>query len=283
MFDTINLREDLRTKLENGYKIRPFPEAVSRLMAATKDPDANAIKITEIIETDSGLASRILSMANSPIFGLSREVQSVRQAVVVLGIRPIKDMAVNFAGYLLINESGECRQHRKALWEHSLACAITAKELSQFHPEISSDEAFLAGIFHDVGKTIFLDLVPDEYSTLMYSKYGSALTAHEVQQFGITHELAAEKMMRVWGLPDEISIPSTYHHRPMSTEKQRVLAETVGNADLISMALGIGATVDAHNVVGGDELLAAYNLSDEDVEELRSKIDSEFEQLCSVY
>ena len=143
----ISLVELIHKKLDDGHEIRPFPDAVSRLLSAIKDPNANAKTFENIVESDVALSTRVLKMVNSPLYGFSNEVHSIRQAVTLLGQKPLKNLALTYAGAAIISGDSKTKDHYEALWNHSLGCATVARIMANSVTSVDSDDAFLAGIF----------------------------------------------------------------------------------------------------------------------------------------
>ena len=118
----------VQKKLNEGHEIRPFPAAVSQLLTAIKDPDADAGMFEKIIEQDAGLSTRILRMVNSPVYGYSKEIHSIRQSVTLIGQNRLKSLALTYAGTAIVSSQADAGNAGKSLWEHSLGCATVARQ-----------------------------------------------------------------------------------------------------------------------------------------------------------
>lgn len=227
--------------LDECPEVRPFPAVVTQLLAAIQNPDAKAATIAGIIECDPALAIRLLRMANSPLYGLRTEIQSIEHACTVLGMRPLKTLALTVAGVGMFSEGSGAQTERNALWSHSLGCATVARLLARTVPSVSSDQAFLAGVFHDVGKLLFFDLVPSEYSNLTQIYSASELTGQEQARFETTHELIGMKSAHSWNLSESVKVAIGYHHRPEESPNHFDLAAIVNVADGLARTFGVGS------------------------------------------
>jgi len=234
----------IQKKLDDGHEIRPFPTAVNHLLAAIKNPKSDAKTFADIVKLDAALSTRVLRMVNSPLYGFSNEVQTLRQAVALLGQRPLRNLALTYAGASIISGKHDTKEHSEALWNHSLGCATVAGILADSVTSVSSDDAFLAGIFHDIGKLFFLDFMPTEYSKLISSTSGAALLDEEAELFGMTHQEVGLRLTVTWPLPDEIKGSIRYHHEPEADASKKELSAIIHVADGLSRSAGIGSIAD---------------------------------------
>ncbi len=147
-------------------EVRPFPAAVTQLLAACQDANTKAETFVKIIECDPALAVRLLRMANSPLYGVANGVRGIGHAVSILGMRQLKNLALSVAGKAMFSEGSKAAEERQNLWNHSLGCAAVARVLAKSVPTVSPEVAFLAGMFHDVGKLFLYDVVADEYAEM---------------------------------------------------------------------------------------------------------------------
>ena len=235
----------IRESLAKGHLIRPFPGVVSQLLSAFDDPDADAKTFARIIETDAALSARLLRMANSPIYGFSNVIRSIDHAVTILGIVPLRNLALTFAGATVFSSGQAASEPRDALWNHSLGCATTARLLAKFVSSVNHDEAFLAGIFHDVGKLLFHDVAPKEYAKFVGSASGLPLVELEQEHFDLTHEDVGARLTTAWQLPEQIMVVVGNHHRPENAIAHQDLTALVHIADGLARAGGIGSSANS--------------------------------------
>lgn len=234
------------TKVQHGLEqlsaVRPFPAAVTQLLAACQNPNSTAATYEKIIEIDPGLSLRLLRMANSPLYGLAKEVRSVGHAASLLGVRKLRSLALSVAGMKMFTEGGSgMRDQRDALWSHSIACAALSRIITDHCRIELDDQAFLAGIFHDVGMLFLCDVVPDAYGRLIASCNDAELPEGEKYLFGVTHEDIGMRSANGWGLSEEVRIAIGYHHRPDEALNHGALVRLVYVADTLDNLWGISA------------------------------------------
>jgi HD-like signal output (HDOD) protein len=237
--------ELVREKLKSGHHILPFPHSVGQLLNAIKDPNAKIESLSRIIEQDAALAVRLIRMANSPVYGCSNVIQSVARATTVLGIGKLRSMALTFAASSVFSGGNKVSGEKVLLWNHSLGCATMARVLAKSCGTTSPDDAFLAGIFHDVGKLFFYDVVPQAYCELAQGCSGQPLNKREDGLFGTTHEAVGFKLMNAWQLPEMLAVAVGFHHQPEKAIAHSELAKLIHVADAMARQAGIGSTADA--------------------------------------
>ncbi len=233
-----SLQDLVQDRLSQNAEIRPFPAAVTRLLAAIQDESATATTFEKIIECDPGLSVRILKMANSPFCGLANEVRSVGHATSVLGNRKLKSLALSVAGGAIFSDSASAAKERQARWSHSMGCATVARLLAKSLPDLSPDDAFLAGIFHDVGKLLLYDVVPEDYARLHTDCFGQAHVDEEKRVFGVTHEEIGLTSAHSWGLSKEVKTAIGFHHHATTSPIHAEYATLIHVANGLALFLG---------------------------------------------
>ena len=234
----------VRHRLEKSPEVRPFPAVVSRLLSACQNPDIMPVDIEQIIQCDPALAVSVLKIVNSAVYTMRTPVSSVEHAVAVLGVNKIRHAALAIAGSQMFANGTSAARERKAMWEHSLGCATVARLLASYIPAACPNDAFLAGIVHDVGKLLFYDVVPDKYQELLVSSHGSSLVNQEEFWFGISHEKIGLKSAELWNLPDSIRNAIGFHHDPSSAPSDFAMVALINIANQLSKIWQIGSTWD---------------------------------------
>jgi HD-like signal output (HDOD) protein len=236
----VRIEEHLRRSPE----VRPFPQAVTRLVAACQDPNANSRTFEAIIECDPALSVQMLRLANSPLFCPVGDVKSIAHAVSLLGLRKLKSLAMSVAGAKMFSSGKTAEAQRQQLWCHSVGCAIVARGLAKYIPGVDADDAFLAGVFHDVGKLLFYDVAPDDYSGLEATFSGLSLVDNEDILMGTTHQKVGLTSAVSWRLSDNIKAAVGWHHHPEQAASCSEFAAVIGIADSLAKNWGIGSQAE---------------------------------------
>jgi HD-like signal output (HDOD) protein/CheY-like chemotaxis protein len=213
------LDDSTLTGLISGMQSLPsLPSMYAEIMTELRSPEASVARVAEIVSRDIGMTARILQIINSAFFGLPCHVTSAAQAVGLLGLDTIKGLALTLQIFERFDEEEMRGFPVERLWEHSLAVAASARRISkrQSSDERISDDAFLAGLLHDVGILVLIKQLPTSYVrvlTLMEEKKISQWQA-EREVLGITHAEVGAYLLALWGLPDSIIEAVAYHHCP---------------------------------------------------------------------
>ena len=231
------------------YQLPAFPTAASRLLSACNSGDVSTREIAEIIACDPGLAQRVLKLSNSSMYGYAGRIRTVSQAVVVLGMRSICNISVAVAGADVFNGGSSAAEERSKLWDHSLACGVISRCLAAESNTTSPDEAFLAGVFHDVGKLVFYDITPDDYAELAAETRGRAAIECEAERFGTTHPELGVHCATKWKLPRSARASIGAHHEENpADEGVRITAM----ANCVAHSLKDDSLVDSFASFGSD-------------------------------
>ncbi len=277
-------------QLDHVHELRPFPAVAARLVAACRDPSTSSRDVVEIVQCDPAMASRLLSVANSSMYGYSGRIRTVQHAVVVLGFRAVAHLALSVAARAVFGGGEAAKRERARLWNHSLAVASLARLLAPAVPEVLPDEAFLAGVFHDVGKLVFYDLVPEQYAEFSERHWSAEVVRpeevvrHERSVFGVAHTELGRRCGEGWGLTAEINTVAAGHH---GSEDGRpdTLARLTELADQLAHAWGVGGEPKGTTEGRAAELANALGLDDSTLESVREKAPEAFDevrQLCSL-
>lgn len=252
-----------------------LPAAVMRVMQLTDDPKASAADIARAMTSDQALAVRVLKLANSAFYGASRRIATVSEAVVILGMRTTRNlvMATGCQEMLETNVAGYAMP-RGALWRHSLACGSAAQALAIRAKYRATEEAFVAGLLHDIGKVVLNTYLKEQFVRVLIRAAGSNMPYVEAEQeiLGFDHAEAGARLLERWNLPSSLVVAVRYHHAPMQAEPVSLLPCIVHVADAICLTLGIGLGMDGLAYKLSPEALAALNLTDKDFEEVASQV-----------
>lgn len=217
----------------------PFPDLVWKVIDLASDPCTGARDMERVIEKDQSLTARVLRLANSAYFQRSREVKTVRAAAALLGNSQIRSLVLTAALKPMMSGSPLSR----VLWEHSLAVALASRLLAGSLGEADPEEAFVAGLLHDVGKSLFDRQHPARFAEsarLLRSTPEMTSVEAERSALGVAHPEVGAIVAMFWRLPPALGDAILYHHEPERSESFQRLCSIVHVADLLALKLGIG-------------------------------------------
>jgi putative nucleotidyltransferase with HDIG domain len=218
--------------------IPTLPAVALRVIEVTADPTSSANDLMEIISPDVSLTTKILKIANSPFYGLTREISSLQHAVTVLGFKEIRNLVIStvaFESFKNLKQKGKFDINK--FWRHSFYCALAAKTIA-VDLKIESSELFVAGLVHDIGKLAMYVTFPSEF--MMQLEIMNPLkikyTAFEAEKdvFGMTHDEVGMKLLKKWMFPENLLTAVGYHHRPQEADKKSLFPIIVHVADILT-------------------------------------------------
>jgi len=257
-------------------KLPSFPPIATRLMQALSKEDVEIRELTGLISSDAAFSAEILRLANSALFGLEAQIDSLTHAVLLLGLSRVKGLAMTVAimkGYLRgILKSETLRR----CWTHSLACAFLAEELSEVCG-VDKEYAYTAGLLHDIGRLSVLVAYPAEYTNLLTVAEENSFNVLECERqlFDIDHCEAGRWLAGQWKLPPEFGEVLGRHHETFAgpkpgavglTQMACKLADTLGFSVLEAKQLP-----DVEQIAGGMPAAVRDGIS-LDPEELKARI-----------
>jgi HD-like signal output (HDOD) protein len=199
--------ETFRVGLERLGSIPSIPAILFPLIRNLEQPvgDINVQKIVDLVSHDESIAAQCLRMANSPLFGRWQNIDTIRGAVVVLGITRVRDIAMSCCVLKLIPD--QCGLDPRTFWEHSLGAAMVSRRLARRVGFKDSEKAYLAGLLHDLGMIANLLIIPDEFRETAQCAFSRRIAFDQVESelLGFTHCTSGMMLADHWRLAPEIS------------------------------------------------------------------------------
>ncbi len=209
----------------------------AELSSKLQDPDATMREIAMLIEADAGLTAKILQLANSAFYGFSRKIASVEQGIIVLGLREVKHIIYLLSMMALAKDAGLPNFDVGRFWRHSLIVGVLSRHLAaRFMNRRVVEEAFLAGLMHDIAKLALIHLHPDHYARVIERVSGESVGFAEAEQkqFGLRHDRASAYLINRWNLPLFLTEPLLFHHEAEMTGEEHRMSRIVRCANLLS-------------------------------------------------
>ena len=237
--------------------IATLPEITLRIIELVEDPSSTAQDLHKVIANDPALCSRILKVVNSAFYGLPRQIGSINRAIVLLGLNAVKNIAIAASLTKLFRGGELCpRFSARELWIHSMASAAGSKLICDQLKLGLPDEAFLAGLIHDIGIMVEMQAARDKllrvFDEMKFDADGTPLTNMceiEQQVLGADHCAFGTGLCEAWKVPKSFSHVAGYHHDPMALPSgTRMLACVVHAADCLTAQLGMGFRGDIQDM-----------------------------------
>lgn len=206
---------DIKGKVMQAMRELPsLPLVVHKLLTVMNDPRSSLDDVTRVLSSDQALAGKVLKLVNSPFYGMSGEVSTISRAVLVMGYSGLRSVATGFGMATALAKLGGGRSLAE-FWNHSLATAAGGQIFAESRRDTAPDpeEAFVAGLLHDVGHVVLASAVPDAYAEAQAAALGVAepLLA-ERAVMGMDHTQVGQKLLQYWKLPEALQDTARRHH-----------------------------------------------------------------------
>ena len=215
-----------------------LPAILIKLLAACDAEDTPMADIAALISKDPVVSCKVLQLVNSSYYGFRSSFNNIEQAVVYLGANTIKNLAVTMSVHQVFGHESFARLKKfniNVFWYHSLMCATLARRIARKIGFANIDEAYLAGLLHDIGKLILVSTFPVEHETILAETKDRQNTLWaEKQLLGVTHSETGGWLVQKWRLNSMLADAILYHHEPAEKIKEAFpLVRIIYSANLL--------------------------------------------------
>lgn len=239
--------DDVRKIVLSTQDLPAMPPVASKVLELSRDPNTSAAKLQQVISDDQAMAARILKIANSAMYMRSRKMKTLTEAIVMLGFNSIRDLVVTSAARNLY-AANEVRMGLKErlLWEHSIGAACACRLLVQAESPQLAEEAFLAGLLHDIGKLVLNQQAADRFDEIVQAVYNENKRFAETERdmLGFDHAEVGALLVNKWKLSPLLESIIARHHRPECFSADNLLLLYLDLANRICHQQGIGFVHD---------------------------------------
>jgi putative nucleotidyltransferase with HDIG domain len=231
-----------------------FSGAALEVMRMADSANTRAQEIARVVSQDQSMSVRVLRLANSAFYGMSRKVTSLPEAVVVLGMRTVKNLAMVAATYPWMSKPLKGYDLAPMqMWHHSFGTALAAQILASRTRKCDDQLAFTAGLLHDVGKVALSLWIGEKLKAIVIyaEREGIPFDVAERKILGYDHTEVGEHLGKNWNLPDEVLLGIRWHHEPEGCQPYHAVVDCVHLGSAMAMSMGLG--------VGGDGLLYRFS------------------------
>jgi HD-like signal output (HDOD) protein len=243
----MNKPYDIEALLDEVITLPSLPGTVAHVIRLVSDPQCSLAAVAQAIAADPPLAIRTLRPVNTAYYGLRQKVATIEHAVVLLGIKVIKNLAFTASVFDILQGSVE------PFFRHCVACGMAMRSIVEVlgsrHPIPSPQEAFTCGLLHDIGKVILAEFLPKECDRVAATSRARRIPWYEAERLviGVDHAAIGGRLAQKWGLPDMLVGGIAGHHdlRQAGDAASHRIAALVSVADYLCSLSGIAADKDA--------------------------------------
>jgi putative nucleotidyltransferase with HDIG domain len=261
--------------LKKHPALRALPESAAEIMHLSGDPNCKSPQLVRLIEKDTALAGAVMKAVNSSFYSLTTKMTRLDRAVAYLGTRTVKEIVFCTCLCTMCKAADFGTYTARDLWDHGICVAIAARELAVRSDKLDPEEAFLAGMLHDIGLMLAAQSEVGQGTALFTQAEMGTGPFGELEQwiFGFKHGELGAALARKWAFPEPHLMVIEFHHRPdEAPEEYQALCHHIYVADTLACQTRIGCPLSAKDqTVSGDNLQAAA-LTAEMVDEVNARL-----------
>lgn len=243
---------EIQKLIANANTLISLPEVSLRVNEIANDPSSTSEDMAALLSQDPALVVRLLRIANSPYYGLSKEIETINRAVAVLGTNKIRDLVLSSSANDTFEGIPNNLISMQDFWHHSLYCGLLAQILATKSKKANADSIFIAGLLHDIGQLLMFNQLPDQsHEVIILLMEGSEdLDTFEAERhiFGFDHMQVGAALIKSWHLPPLLEECVGFHHEPQKAKK--FPAEVA----LINIANAVAVMADFNSINEDDEI-----------------------------
>lgn len=235
----------LQTVVNRIKNLPTLPNIIPHLMRVLDNPNSSAADVGKVISSDQALMTKILKLVNSAMYGLPRRISTLSQATAILGFNAVRSTAI---AATVFQNLGNGSFDRMKFWEHALGCAVASKIIARRAGHQNAEEAFIAGLVHDIGKMIIDQYLNEDFIKICSRVEAGGISMYdaEFEILGVSHTHIGGWLARKWNFPQPLVNTIVYHHHPVSGGSDTRLISIVHLGDAVARLAKIGS--------GGDDL-----------------------------
>lgn len=293
--DRVQSDKDLSQKIQRVKRITDavlslpvLPTITAKMIQLVDNPNTSAQVLSNLVSKDQVLTAKVLKMANSSFYGFSREIGTVKQAVVILGLNSLRDLSLSLSVFNMFkNSHGNPYFNVSEFWKHSIGVGIGAQYIAKQFLITDPSIAFTGGLLHDLGKVVLNQYLPYEFLQVMKKVHmeGMELCEAELEVLGASHDQVGAWLANRWRLPYVLEEVMLNHHHPEKSEHHADLCFIIQLANHLVSSSQLGSngrkTPAPLGEVSLGRLEQNFQITEDRLQSLKQEIKMEFELKAS--
>ncbi len=230
--------------IKGTLQVASLPTIYVKIDEALNSANCSNQYLVDILSEDTALSARLLRLANSAMFNFPSKIDSVSQAITIIGTQQLRALVLASSVMKLFNDIPEELINMEMFWRHSIACAVSARIIASLRRAANVEYFFLAGLLHDIGRLIMFKEIPSEMRTMMQQAKHSQQLLFKVEKetLGFHHAKLGGLLLKEWKLPQQLVDSTAYHHNPRSSADFKDEVAVIHVADIIANSLQLGSS-----------------------------------------
>lgn len=220
-------KDELRSRLAAIDELPALPTIVTEINQLLSSPSTTAPELAGLIKRDPPITARVLKITNSAFFSLPKKVTSVNMAIVALGFNTVRSIVLATSVMEVFSFGKESKLSQKKYWSYSMSAAAACRVLARNAGERRTEEAFISGLLHGLGRIVFAQFLPEEFDASYRKAQEEERPIWDVQRelFGVTDSDAGAVLLELWKLDPLLVEAVTHQERPLEApENSRLLS-----------------------------------------------------------
>lgn len=237
------MNQELETLIMNASDLPTIPVVATKVMQLVGSETTTSEELAKIVASDPAITARVLKISNSSFYGCQRQIQTLSHAIMILGFSTLKSLVVAASVKQVYKPYGLTE---KMLWEHSFGAGLAARIIAGVTKAVNEEEAFLGGLFHDIGKIIMNTMDSQQFQTVMQKCYNDRISFLEAERqvYPYSHADVGALVIKKWNFPTILMQAVLKHHTfDFAADEdpyQIRLTSVVGLANLFCHRVGAG-------------------------------------------
>jgi HD-like signal output (HDOD) protein len=228
--------------IDNLDEMPSLPMSYLEIKQEVNNTSSSLSRIGEVISKDQSLTLRLMRLANSAFFGFPRRIDTISEAISVIGLQQVRDLALCTKVIEMFRGIPPDLIETTSFWLHSVGCGVTARVLAAHQREANIERFFVAGLLHDVGRLVLCLRQPEMMRSILLHARQQKEPLYKVERefMGYDHTDVGAALLKAWDMPVSLVSAVSYHHRPLINTASPNDASLIHVADIVTHGMELG-------------------------------------------
>ncbi len=273
-------QEKLKRVMDKVTGLPTMPQMFDALNKLLLNPRTSAKEVARVIASDPPVAAKVLKVVNSPFYGFPNRITTITHAIVILGFNTVKSIVLSSSIFDLFKKDSPDGFDRLGYWKHSIGCGAASRVIGRIVGIQQTEELFIAGLFHDMGKLVLEQYAKDDFARIRGIVESEKCLVYKAEErvLGVTHAEIGGWLFEKWNLAKGLIETTKFHHNPALANVNQKGTAIVHLADVVIRALRFGSGGDSKIPVISDTAWKLLNLRELDFDRVLGEVREEVEK-----